>query len=231
MNLETSIEIFLLISQGTNNLASQKNSILLRKSALNEYLTGFKKVAFDTRRIDQETEYNPRRGLQNYNRSEAFISDITEDKIKNLAKLRNTLEDLKEIYGKEHEWQDSNARILLSTLDNGLRIKQGDGDFSSSQPSMSSLNYIEQLLYMRYRLTFDDIKKTAQEDLKKVILAKDEELTKKDMKHSLVITKSDVANQSYDSLIEKLFGGIKASENAKNVERTVTITIKDSILD
>ena len=40
------------------------------KSSVNKPLT---KIAFDTRRIDQENDYNPRQNLQYYHRSEPFI--------------------------------------------------------------------------------------------------------------------------------------------------------------
>jgi hypothetical protein len=63
-------------------------------------------------------------------------------------------------------------------------------------------------------------------DLKKIILAKDEDLIKRNLEPT-VITKQDIRTKSYDTLMEKLFDGVKASEDNPNVERTVTITIKD----
>ena len=106
---------------------------------------------------------------------------------------------------------------------------QKDGDYATGQPAQGSLNYIEELLHMRYRLTFDDLTKMGSNDLKRVILSKDEELIRKDVNRSLEITKSDVARQGYDTLMEKLFNVQATSENP-NIERTVTITIKDSII-
>lgn len=233
MKLDDISELYNLISRGTTNLPSRKRSIILRKAGLESYLSGsgFTKVAFDTRRIDQETEYNPRRGLQNYQRSEAFLSEAVGQKLINFAKLRNVLEGLRREYGKEHEWQDSNARVLLSTLDKGLRTGIGDGDYATSQPAQGSLDYIEELLHVRYRLSFDDLTKLAESDLKRVILSKDEELTRKDVNNALEITKSDVASQSYDTLMEKLFGGVRATKDNPEVERTVTITIKDKFVE
>ena len=186
-------------------------------------------MAFDTRRTDQETEYNPRRGLQNYNRSEAFLSEGTAQRVKNFAKLRNVLNGLKNIYGKEHEWQDSNARILLTAVDKGLRTAIDDGDFAiQNQPGVGSFDYLEELLNVRYRLTHDDMTRMAERDLTRVILAKDEELTRNNqVNHALEITKGDVATKGYDSLIEKLFDGCKASSENPDVERTITITIRD----
>jgi hypothetical protein len=232
MNPETFYELYQLISDGTSEIPSRKQAMQLRKVGLEAHSSGqgFTKMAFDTRRIDQETEYNPRRGLQNYSRSEAFLSEALGTKIKNFAKLRNVLEDLKKKFGKEHEWQDSNARVLLSTLDKGLRTIEKDGDFSEGQPAQGSLDYIEELLHVRYRLTFDDLVRMGSNDLKKVILSKDEELIRKDVNKALEITKADVGSQTYDTLMEKLFGGVRATQENPEVERTVTITIKDKFV-
>lgn len=233
MKLNDISELYELICQGTKGVVGRKSSIQLRKAGLSSFISGkgFKKLAFDTRRIDQETEYNPRRGLQNYSRSEAFISQALSDKLHNLSKLRNVLGELKQIYGREHEWQDSNARVLLSTLDKGLRTVQQDGDYAESQQSVGSLDYIEELLHVRYRLNHDNLKSMAASELKLVILSKDEELTRKDINHDVEITKGDVGKQSYDTLMEKLFGGVRATRDNPEVERTVTITIKDKFVE
>jgi hypothetical protein len=230
MKLNELADLYSLISRGTENVSSRKLSMKLRKAGLASTATdnGFTKVAFDTRRIDQETEYNPRRGLQNYNRSAAFVSEALSQKLINFSKLRKVLVGLKEIYGKEPEWQDSNARVLLSTIDKGLRTESHDGDYTESQPGVGSFDYIEELMHVRYRLGFDDLTKMGEVDLKRVILGKDEELTRKDVNKTSEITKSDVATQSYDTLLEKLFG-VQASSEHPDIERTVTITIRDTI--
>lgn len=232
MNLDEVFELYQLICKGNEDIPTQKQARMLRKARLDSLVSGngFKKLAFDTRRIDQETEYNPRRGLQNYSRSEAFITEATSQKIANFSKLRGVLDDLKAEFGREHEWQDSNARVLLSTLDNGLRTGINDGDYALSQPAQGSLDYIEQLLHVRYRLDFDDLTKMGATDLRKVILSKDEELLHRDVpKHE--ITKNDVSTQSYDTLMDKLFGGVRATKDNPEVERTVTITIKDKFVE
>lgn len=218
-------ELYDLIMRGTEQIPNRKQGRLLRKSALKSIASGFTKMAFDTRRINQETEYNPRRNLQNYNRSESFISDATSQKIKNFTKLRKALLSLKNVYGKEPEWQDSNARVLLSTLDKGLRIDAQDGDFTESQPGVGSFDYLEELMHVRYRLTFDDLIRMGETELKTVILSKDEEMTRKN--GNIEITKNDVSKYGYESLIEKLFDGCKASAENPDVERTITITIRD----
>ena len=146
MSLLEVTELYNLISRGTQGISARKESRQLRKVALSTTISGegFTKVAFDTRRIDQETDYNPRRGLQNYNRSEAFLSEATAQRIKNFAKLRNALYSLKDKYGREHEWQDSNARILLTAVDRGLRTGIDDGDFAEqNQPGVGSFDYLE----------------------------------------------------------------------------------------
>lgn len=225
------IELYNLISRGSANHGSRKQARLLRKTALESAKSGqgFTKLAFDTRRIDQETEYNPRRGLQNYNRSEAFLSEGTAQRVMNFAKVRNVLNGLKEVHGKTHEWQDSNARILLTAIDKGLRTGIDDGDFASmNQPGVGSFDYLEELMNVRYRLTYDDLTTMSESDLKRVILAKDEELVRdRNVKQALEITKQDVATKGYDSLIEKLLEGCKASSENPDVERTITITIRD----
>lgn len=230
MSLLEVTELYNLISRGSQDVISRKQSRQLRKVALETTVSGqgFTKMAFDTRRIDQEVEYNPRRGLQNYNRSEAFLSEGLAQRVKNFAKLRNSLNALKNVYGREHEWQDSNARILLTAVDKGMRTGIEDGDFAEqNQPGVGSFDYLEELLNVRYRLTHDDLTRMSETDLTKVILTKDADLTNKDVKQALEITKSDVSTKGYDSLIEKLFDGCKASAETPDVERTITITIRD----
>lgn len=108
----------LISSSVTKN--SERNKLLeLRKRAFTPQK--LKKIAFDTRRINQETQINPRRGLQNYNRSESFISIALSKKLQNLNTLKNALNDIKNQYGKEIKWHDSNARVLLSHLEKALR--------------------------------------------------------------------------------------------------------------
>lgn len=192
MKIDTIAELYQIISTGSENIKNRSRFIGLRKRGIHSLLSGngFTKVAFDTRRIDQETEYNPRRGLQNYNRSQAFLSEEMAQKIKKLAVLRTVLADLKKDFGKEPEWQDSNARVLLSNIDKALRINEMDGDFSANQPAMASIGYIEELLHMRYRLTPDDLIRLGSEEIKKIIISKDEELIHKGIADVLNIMKA-----------------------------------------
>jgi len=176
MHLLEVFDLYNLISKGTENVPYRKRSRLLRKIALSSISAdkGFNKLAFDTRRIDQETDYIPRRGLQNYHRSEKFVSDAIALKITSFTRLAKILDQLKKEYGREPEWQDSYTRILGSAVNKGLRIAQGDGDFSDNQPSVGNLDYLEQLVFVRYRLTPDNMISLADEDLRKTILSKDE---------------------------------------------------------
>src|SRR5260221_817364 len=182
MSLLEVTELYNLISRGSQHVGSRKQSRQLRKVALETVSSGqgFTKMAFDTRRIDQEVEYNPRRGLQNYNRSEMFLSEGLAQRVKNFAKLRNSLNALKKVYGKEHEWQDSNARILLTAVDKGMRTGIDDGEFADqNQPGVGSFDYLEELLNVRYRLSHDDLTRMSETELTKIVLAKDEDLTRK----------------------------------------------------
>lgn len=231
MNLQEWCEVYDLIFAGTQHVPARRRTMAFRKRAYQALVVqkGFTKVAFDTRRIDQTTEFNPRRGLQNYHRSQAFVDEAMAQKVRNFSKLQDVLGDLKVVYGEAPGWQDSNARVLLSTLNHGLRTFSKDGDFTDTQPALGSFDYIEELLHVRYRLTFDDLTKIGKADLKEVILSKDEELTHQDGgRQELGVTKFDVSHQSYDTLLEKLFN-VRASADRPDVERTVTITIRDTI--
>lgn len=231
MDIKDFTEIYYLISTGIQGVASRKDTAKLRKETMKSIAsTGMVKLAFDTRRVNQETDYIPRRGLQNYHRSEAFLSEATSNKIQNFAKIKRGLEDLKLKLGKQPEWQDSYARVLLSTIDRAIRADQKDGDYAETQPGVGSLDYLEELLFTRYRLDMNSIASKSEDELNKIILAKDESLTRKDV-NDVEITKRDVATKGYDSLLDKLFDGVKATKDNPEVERTVTITIKDKFVE
>jgi hypothetical protein len=224
------IEIYADIHDASKEIDARKQLIIARMAEISPI--GFKKVAFDTRRINTETEFNPRRGLQNYRRSEAFITEAMSEKIKNFLKLKKVLESIKEKYGHQSEWQDSYSRVLLNAINKAVRAGIDDGDYSEGQNSVGSLDYLEELLYVRYRLSALSIGEMSESKLEKIFLDKDENLTKKDpVKEHVSISKTDVSNQGYDSLLEKLFGGIKATKENPNVQRSVTITINDKFVE
>lgn len=257
MKLDKISEIYNLIASGIENNPSRTETIGVRKTALQNVLsTNIVKMAFDTRRVNQETDYIPRRGLQNYHRSEKFVSDDIAIKIRSFGKLATILNQLKLEYGKQPEWQDSYTRVLASAIDKGLRKQQLDGDFSDSQPSMASLAYLEELMYVRYRLTADDLANKSDLELRTAILGKDEILVSIGTNYSPVdeIKIGDVSKYSYDQMMDKMLVTIsqvianqkpaqaddnltnklfdvKATKDSPEIERTVTITIKDKIVD
>lgn len=249
MKLSDISEIYQLLCEGTENLSSRQSSFALRKEAFSQNVPMVKN-AFDTRRINQETDYIPRRGLQNYHRSEKFVSEAISKKIEGFTRLKITLDKLKLQYGKSSEWQDSYTRVLASAIDKGLRTDQSDGDFSDAQPSMGSLDYLEELMYVRYRLSADNLLTMSDDELCQHILSKDEVLVRQGGNNftNFQVVPSDVSKFSYDGMVDrmlatmaqvmtsykppqqddnltnKLFGSL---DNLKG-ERTVTITIKNS---
>lgn len=199
------------------------------------------KLAFDTRRINQETTYIPRRNLQNYHRSAEFIDDEMAAKIKLLAKVKTATSMLKEQFGYEPEWLDSYARVLDSTLDRVLRLQQKDGDLSPAQ-----LSYAEELLYVRYRLGRDDITKLSEREIEKIILQKDEPLNRKEV-FAMIYRPEEKPGQTNNrgieshaivekrttehSMIEGILKDVKATNENRDVERTVSITVRDKLHD
>lgn len=191
------------------------------------------KQAFDTRRINQYTETNPRRNLQYYHRSEPFITKDASEKISSLFKLKTAVDSIKEDFLGDPEWHDSYCRILSAALDRTLRVEQRDMDFFKPQ-----LDYLEELLYLRYRLKEDDVVRLNEKELRNIILDKDETLLHKQiyakynngglLKHN---NTSPQLIKGPDNLIDKLFGEVKASKDNKEVQRSVTITINDKIVD
>lgn len=246
-------ELFELIASGICQIPLRKQAIQLRKNGFISQSNSLSKTAFDTRRINQEVEYNPRRGLQSYHRSENFISEGVASKIKAFAKLALVLDKMKEEFGKQPEWQDSYTRVLASSVHKGLRTTQLDGDYSDAQPSMASLNYLEELMFVRYRLTPDNLLSLSDADLRKVLLCKDEILVRGDIMQNKgqIITTADINKLSYDQMVDKVLYvithlmsaqkqpednlaklfDVKATKENPNVQRTITITINDKIKD
>jgi hypothetical protein len=200
---------------------------------------GMKKTAFDTRRINSEVEVNPRRNLQNYQRSEPFISPEIAGKIKTFFKVKVAVDQIREQFLGDPDWLDSNSRILCNALNNTLRVEQKDYDFFKPQ-----FDYLDELIYLRYRLASQDIERMREEDIRDVLLAKDERLMHKSLfanyapkeqmskvsEQPIPIVKHTAYVQE-DSLIEKLFGNVKANKENKSVERSINIIIKDSVLE
>lgn len=198
---------------------------------------GMVKIAFDTRRINSETQVNPRRNLQNYQRSEPYITPEISNKIKSLFKVKTAADLIKQQFIGDPDWLDSNSRILCNAVDNALRVEQKDYDFFKSQ-----FDYLDELLYLRYRLASTDIENMAEEEIKNILLGRDEKLMHKSLfaKYTPKDPISKVSEQpipivkqpSYiqeDSLMEKLFGNVKATSDNPSIKRTISITIDDQI--
>jgi len=252
MELLDVLDIYYVIMKSANDIAQRRRSFSIRKNSLSNSL-GFTKNAFDTRRINQETDYIPRRGLQNYHRSEAFLSQAISHKLEAFKKLADVLVQLKLEYGRQPAWQDSYTRVLLSSIDKGLRTNIKDGDYSDAQPSVGSLDYLEELMYVRYRLTPDNLLSMSQLALRDAILQKDELLIHGDKSYEQ-ITPMDVSKFSYDTLVDKMLTtlatvmanqkqaapddnltnklfDVKATKDNPEIERSVLITIKDKIVN
>lgn len=188
------------------------------------------KQAFDTRRVNQDLEFNPRRNLQYYQRSEPYLSTQAADKIKLFFKVKNAADTIRTEFVGEPDWLDSYTRVLCNALDQTLRVEQKDFDYSQSQ-----LDYLQELLYVRYRLRPEDIQTFSNDELKNVILNKDERLIRRAVfvNYKQGLTKTEIISKTTpsDALIEQLFGNVKASKENKDVERSINITIRDRIVD
>jgi len=233
-----------------------------RKNVLSRIVVGgspssLKKVAFDTRRINQETTRNPRSNLQYWHRSQPFIGEDDQEKINVFAKLASTLKDLEDEFGTRPDWHNSYTRVLNDAVQRILRIKQADQDIDLSQ-----LSYLEQLLNTRYRLTMEDLTTISHDNLRKRILSKDDSLLKRgiiyddspkkeaatttSIEHKFIellmaqaqaniqanlIKNAPTVVSSQESALASLFGGGVRREGERIVERTVTITIRDEVKD
>lgn len=209
-----------------------------RVAALKEYCkaSGIQKFAFDTRRFDQETTRNPRSNLQNWIRSEQFIDGDTQGKIDIFSKMLKPLEELKQAYGTQPEWHDSYSRTLYDHVHRILRVKEADLDIFRPQ-----IAYLEQLMFARYRLSMEELKRIKEADFKEAILKKDENLLKRGA--YLNVTQSEATKQSalsvkdgngitQESIVNAIFGNNNIRrEGEKTVERTITITIRDQVVE
>lgn len=208
-----------------------------RVAALSEFSMPIRKVAFDTRRIDQKNQRNPRTNLQYWHRADAFIDAEDEGKLSRFARLMRILDDIKKEFGTEPEWFESYARVLYDNVHRILRIKQGDLDIFKPQ-----LSYLEQLIDARYRLSMEDLESLSNDMLKERILSKDESLLKRGfyLKETGLVSKGDektaakkVINgntELSDNLAKAIFGTFRQPGERK-VERTITIKICDSVVE
>lgn len=227
----------------TYKIASQQESPNIERSARKAVFQTYKeastinKFAFDTRRFDQDTTRNPRSNLQNWVRSEQFIDDETQTKIDIFAKMLKPLEELKQAFGAEPEWHDSYSRALYDHVHRILRVKQADLDIFRPQ-----IAYLEQLMFARYRLSMEELSRIKESDFKEAIIKKDESLLKRgsyltmtsqgDSSSKNINLSKDGNGLTQESIVNAIFGNNNIRRDGeKTVERTITITIRDSVTD
>ncbi len=196
------------------------------------------KNAFDTRRVDQLNDRVPRKNLQYWHRSDQFINEEDSSKLKTFAKLASVLDKIKKELGTQPEWFESYARQLYDNVHRILRVKESDLDIFRPQ-----LSYLEQLVFARYRLSIENLEKYSDEQIEKKILSKDEDLigrseylrsTSSPTNDEVQIKNSDGQNfqMTKDSFINAIFGsGSLRRDGEKTVERTITITLRDNVID
>jgi hypothetical protein len=237
MLLSEASALFDKLSHATQDLEVRRLGIAARmssyqsinpiiKQAFDERLV---KLSFDTRRVDQENDRNPRSNLQYYHRSEPFIDGDLSTKISRYMKVKSAVDLIKEQYGTDPEWFDSYARVLSSAVDRVLRIEQRDGDFFKA-----AFDYLDELLYVRYRLSIEDITKMGEIELERAILGKDEKMLLKHIYKTTSYSNKDIAKYTAlptDPLIDRLLEGVKATADSKDVERSITISVRDKIND
>lgn len=195
------------------------------------------KLAFDTRRVDQENDRNPRKNLQYWHRTDQFIDETDEKTLKTFARLAKVLKRMKKNLGTQPEWFESYARQLYDNVYRILRVKEADLDIFRPQ-----INYLEQLIFARYRLTKENLEKFSESKLEERILAKDEDLIgraaylKETEPDEPTMTSQgfskDSNNTTQESIVNAIFGGAgMRRDGERTVERTITITIRDNVLD
>lgn len=193
------------------------------------------KVAFDTRKFNPELDRNPRNTVQHYHRAAEFIDSDDQKKIEIFSKLIKPINEIKDKFATDPDWHDSYARLLYDNLNKTLLIKESDVEVFRPQ-----MEYLSQIMYLRYRITMEDIAKMSSEEIKDIILKKDEKLMKKGAiikemmvpKENKVIVKDGDKTNTQESIINAIFGNNNIRRDGeKTVERTITITIKDTVLD
>jgi hypothetical protein len=153
------------------SIENRSDISLSRKSLIENINPTLVKQAFDTRRINQQTDYNPRRNLQYYHRSDPFISKNASESIKIFFKLKTAVDSIKKDFLGDPDWLNSYCRILSSALDRTLRTEQKDMDFFQPQ-----IDYLNELIYLRYRINHEDIERFEKKELKNIVLGRDEKL-------------------------------------------------------
>lgn len=196
------------------------------------------KFAFDTRRVDQENDRNPRKNLQYWHRTDQFIDETDEKTLKTFARLAKVLKQMKKKLGTQPEWFESYARQLYDNVHRILRVKEADMDIFRPQ-----VNYLEQLIFARYRLSMENLEKFSESKLEECILAKDEDLIGRStyLKETELdepamtsqgFSKDSNNSTTQESIVNAIFGGAgMRRDGERTVERTITITVRDHVID
>jgi hypothetical protein len=204
---------------------------------------GLTKVAFDTRRIDQETERVPRANLQYWNRSQQFLDEEAKNRIKAMSKLIKPLDMIRDKYGHHPEYFHSYARSLHDSVKRAIKVDAQELDIFRPQ-----IDYLEQLLFARYRLSLEDIQNKPAQHIYDQLIKRDEDLIRRDaylnltndahdenVKQSAFVMGKDgngLNASTQDSIINAIFGNQDLRRDGeKKVERTITITIKDEVVE
>jgi hypothetical protein len=233
MKFSEAVALFDQISHATKDMEVRKLGVNARLKSYQPFIGQISKQAFDTRRVDQVNDRNPRGNLQYYHRSEPFIDEDLSNKIGRYMKIKSATDMIKDQYGTDPEWFDSYARILSGAVDRTLRTDQKDGDFFKA-----AFEYLDELLYVRYRLSKDDIEKKSETEIEKIVLAKDEKLMHKHIYKMTSRPRPELTTYtslptipppSTDPLVERLLDGVKATGLNRDVERSITISVRDKI--
>lgn len=193
-------------------LHKNQNNIEQRKLAR----ANLKKVAFDTTRFTQDLVVNPRPGVQEFVRRDPFISMDVADKIKIILKLHDLCQELKNKFERSPEWKNSYVRALYDATSDILQLGKNKSNYM-----LNRIDHLDQVFYLRYRLYLSDTVRYSPSELKDIILSKDEKLMQIDPIHRQPQT--DVVS----ALDSSSLGNIIQKSNDPNVERVITITIKD----
>ncbi len=187
-------------------------------------LTPLRKVAFDTRRMDPN-ERNPRVNAQFFVRAEPYVSTSDEKKLNIFSKLLNPIKEIKNQFAKEPEYHSSYVRLLDEILVNLFKVKDGEIDVFGPQ-----LEYLEQILFLRYRLTMADIEVMSDANLKTRILSKDEKLLKRAAvvfeRNKEGVKTESAKKESHTTSPEDLIKALFSPDLEEGIEKTITITIK-----
>jgi len=193
-----------------------------KRQAFIQQVFGLKKLAFDPRHFDSEEDANPRRNLQHYHNQNVLSEDLAK-KLFLVNKLFKVAENIKSEFSQEPEYQDSYAKQLHHLLHRALRMKENDRNYSESQQSLTSISYIADVLFKRYRLTWDEIDKLSTKELKNRVLSIDTDLTRLDpIVNPQEVKLSGSDKKEYKDVLEKVLSA------PSDGQKTVTITVVDS---